>query len=176
MGAARVILRRLHYSPGPFVLDRSRTYEPPINPMHGKPNGLWYSIEPEPCPQGWKSWRSLCEGDGCRTDNLAVRTELALDEARILCVAGDIEGLRALSQTYPAPDSECTKLRRHHLRAFGLTFGDIDWVAIARSWAGFEIAPFDEDIAWAGGWWYRTLDCSSGCVWDLSAVRSVAPA
>lgn len=114
-----------------------------------KPKGLWYAtgagwIEKVYCDQ-WNIGHWLYE--------------LTIDPSRILRVP-DLDAATNLSA------------------ALGVGLGRIDWRALQRLYAGVEVkvVPKDSDIdldapppwSWLQGW-----DVTSGCLWDLTALRAV---
>lgn len=118
-----------------------------------KPSGLWVSVDG---PDDWRAW---CEGEGWGLDRLRHRFVVTLTEtARLLVIT--------------SPDE---------LRAFDAEFGEsgqrswhVAWDAVAREWQGIIIAPYLWECRLSDPAWYYCWDCASGCIWDASAIASVA--
>jgi len=115
-----------------------------------KPHGLWYSINDE-----WKQW---CIDNNWRTDHLEKCYELEIDKDLILSVSMD--ELNDVVSAYTAK---------------GILGYQPNWEEISEYYSGFEILDFnhlktctEKELAWAYGW-----DVSSGCIWDVDAIKSV---
>ena len=126
----------------------------------GKPSGLWYG-----CGTAWLEW--------CLREEFGVNRyvlEIDVDESRIL-------RLRS-----PAQIERFVRFYRDDSRALMVHgVGDIiravDWGRVRERWAGVEIDPYCPALSWTAVGhdfrspiWYSGWDCSSGCLWDLSAV------
>lgn len=144
-------MRKIHNTTSNSI-DLSRTYG--IS-RHTKPYGLWYSIESE--------WRDWCESEmpqWIKPNWFSVD----LDMEKILVIQTQFE-LSSFQKKYKRFNSFCV---------------EIDWEKVKKNYSGIEILNYHElkrfsrvsggvcDFIWLYGW-----DINSGCIWDLSCVRSV---
>lgn len=155
--------RLIHYSTSYLSEVRSCRQDPRRN--IGKPNGLWVSVEGE---DDWANW---CKDNdfGC----LDYATEVVLRQsANVLRLSSacDLDEFHA-KHSYVA-------------HRYGVDLGnrtDIDWTAIAKSYDGIIIAPYvwsrrlNFDKSGCVSDWYYGWDCSSGCIWNASAVDRLNP-
>lgn len=130
----------------------------------GKPNGLWVSVK------GENDWRSWCEGESFRPENLAVCHRVTLSDAANIKMISSAEELFAFDDHYGVDwqigDSKFS-LRR------------IDWQRVAKDYDGVIIAPyiwscrlgFDSERRRISDWYYP-WDCASGCIWNMEAIAS----
>ena len=114
-----------------------------------KPTGLWVSVDGE---DDWPEWCQRESYDGCGSYHYRV----ILDVAHVLVI-----------DTNAALREFDTWWRCEFNGDSYLTY--IDWVGMAREYAGILIAPYQWDarldLIWYYGW-----DCASGCIWDPAAV------
>jgi hypothetical protein len=116
---------------------------------------------------GEDDWPSWCHSEGFCEDRLVHRFRITLaDDANILQLVGE-GGIRSLTQEYGVTPQGITG-------RFGLRDSHwIDWPRIAQQYKGVIISPYcwgsRLEVAWYYGW-----DCASGCIWDASAIASVA--
>lgn len=160
--------RLLHYADAPVTLDRGRVYEQRDLRGVGKPVGLWVTVEGE---DSWKSW---CEGEQFFLSSLAVAHEVTLTaEANLLVidtpaklmefhdtwsVESDFD--RMMAERYPSND-------RYHRNQWG-----VPWSKLVPEYDGIMFIPYLWKARWSGPMWYSTVDCSSGCIWNLDAIES----
>lgn len=146
-----------HYSDKPVVLDRACRYE---SSGAYKPPGLWVSV---PGEDDWPAW---CRAEDFCVEKLAVAHRVTLAaEANVL-----------LLTTAKELDAFATKFGHvpEHMRQLSFKYAEIDWAAVARSWQGLVIAPYQHSRRFTYHWYYG-WDCASGVLWDLRAVASVEP-
>jgi hypothetical protein len=142
----------------PVSMDQDR--EPSM-----KPRGLWVSVDGE---DDWPSWNE-------REQFL----DLSLQTAYRVTLADDA---RLLHLTTPGDLHDFTEryLGNPSWTNGAQIVGDtasfcIDWARVASLYQGIVIAPYqwgcryDRDLMWYAGY-----DCASGCIWDASAIESVA--
>ena len=155
-------MRLIHYSANPLgdlkVINQ-------IAPAHyfDKPKGLWVSVEGE---GDWKSW---CEAESFGTTRMQFENVIELDpDAAIIRVCGAYQ-LIEFTKEYGIV-SEMAKIEPIFARSLA-----IDWPRVASQHQGVIIAPYqwslrlDTFTSWYYGW-----DCASGCIWDVSAIRSIS--
>ncbi len=116
-----------------------------------KPNGFWISDETD---HGWKQW---CIDEEFNLDRLNLVYTVTVDLSNILQI--NTEAALLLFDRYFAKG--------------GNRFSkQIDWDLIAQRYSGIIITPYQWgqrlDLMWYYGW-----DCASGCIWDVSAVKSI---
>jgi hypothetical protein len=126
-----------------------------------KPRGLWVSVDGE---DDWPSW---CHREGFAEDRLVHRFRVTLaDDADILHLDCDWD-IHQFTRDYGVALADITG-------RFGLRDSHwIDWPRIAQKWQGIIIAPYCWGSRLEIGWYYG-WDCASGCIWDASAIASVA--
>lgn len=125
-----------------------------------KPRGLWVSFDGE---DDWPSW---CHREGFAEDRLVHRFRITLaDDADILTVANDWEIVKFTHDYGTVPEGFTSRWLRDAHR--------IDWPRIASEHQGIIIAPYCWGSRLEIGWYYG-WDCASGCIWDASAIASVA--
>lgn len=125
-----------------------------------KPNGLWVSVE-----EGGNGWAEYCRANDYGADRLAVVHDIVLAPDANLLTLTDPDGFDAFEKRYgtafhrtPRPDYV------HAIR----------WAEVAASHQGIVIAPYLWCRRLDGGLWYYGWDCASGCIWDASAISSIA--
>lgn len=119
---------------------------------HGKPRGLWVSIEGN--GDGWSDW---CAAEDYGIGSIAHRVTLK-PEAKILILSGASE-LSRFHSLYRCVDDY------------------IAWDHLAGSYQGIIIAPYCWEHRLSGpvSRWYYGWDCASGCIWDAAAIESIIP-
>lgn len=146
-----------HYTPNPFTLDRTRTYDQSDMTPNGKPRGLWLSDDQD---LGWADW---CRDNRYETGRLAVKTQFRLSDQAKVRMLRDADAIRAFHAEFRGrPDMpEHLRLRDHF----------IDWPTVAGLYDGILITPYqwelrlDLDLIWYCGW-----DCASACIWNIDAL------
>lgn len=165
----------IHYVGMPVKLG-SRNYVQPG--IHGRPGGLWLSVE------DGNGWREYCK----------VRYESALAYQEIFDTHDPQADMPSADATLDAQGWLDIVEHRHvvalsqdaHVlsiesREDATRFWDkyfaqdqIDWKRVAKHWQGVFVAPFEREIGFDSArkmGWYLMWDCSSGCIWDLSAIQ-----
>lgn len=135
-------------------LDLVRTY----NQKHldFKPHGLWYSLDSE-----WIEWCE-CNMEGWVRDNII---EIDVDLSNFLILETK-EQVVEFSNKYGA---------RIHPE---VDMKNIQWAKLKDKYAGIEIRNY-HSIKWNHNFmlgtdniWFSGWDVSSGCIWDLSVIKS----
>lgn len=144
-------MRFVHCHGDDWRFDAARRYRQDVAP---KPSGLWLA-EPldDDSTDTWSEW----------------------------CIAEEIEALYGLQRTFFDVETErllrvddptdLTSYPQHELELTRLVVPD--WERISEDYAGvcfpdYSRGPEDKDLM--RFWWWISVDCSSACVWDLSAV------
>lgn len=148
--------RWLAYAAAPIEFDRTRVYDQDHPKASiGKPNGFWFTDDSE------NSWPDWCVAENFSLENL--QCEHAVDVDLSNCIrlgsALDIDDFTARFQRPLFP---------------GIDIKAIDWPQVAQRWAGIVITPYIWERRFDPLWYYG-WDCASGCIWNLSAIRSVTP-
>lgn len=115
-----------------------------------KPRGLWYGINYE-----WLEW---CKG------NFSIHNEMIeinIDSSKILLIENP-QQLYSLMGIFGYNIVEGVKY--------------IDWEKLSKYYSGIEFQNYHQtknsfDLHNLPTWFY-TLDCSSGCIWDLSVIKN----
>ena len=129
-------------------LDLTWTYSQKENSM--KPRGLWYSINYE-----WLEW---CRG------NYSIHSEmisLNIDLSKILIIENSTQ-LDSLMDIFG------------YYIVKGVKY--INWEKLSTYYSGIEFRNYNQtrncfDLHNLPTWFY-TLDCSCGCIWDLSVIKN----
>jgi hypothetical protein len=163
-----VIMRRLHNTNQKYIhrFLKKRFSDPNIKGQSYsmieklKPSGIWYAIDND-----WIDW---CSSEIPHWIG-RYQQVLQIDHSRIL-VLKSIDDIKTFISKY--------KVEPHPLLKF---MWYINWKAVASEYAGIEIHNYRE-IKWGEGYdfnryqdlglWFSAWDVSSGCIWDLSAIRS----
>lgn len=150
--------RLLHYSATPLGEIRSIP-QPSDHSRAFKPRGLWLSVEGD---YDWKSW---CEGEIFCLENLACAHEVTLHPSAKILRISDADGIDDLTERFPV----YFPISGHDAYIYG-----IQWAEIAKDYQGIIIAPYiwSRRLDMKANWYY-SWDCSSGCIWDASAIQSV---
>lgn len=139
-----------HFSRQP-VDTLHRVGQPPPRVAHGKPVGLWLSVDGE---DDWPSWCKSEDFDGCGPWHY--RVHVAAPD-RLLWLRTPAALRRFAAERLVATEPE-------------IIGPAIDWEAVACQWAGLVIAPYQWECRLAHGMsWYYGWDCASGCIWDPEA-------
>ena len=158
----------IHYTKEPFTLS-SRIYEQ----RHGdfmKPNGLWFSIEnKEEDYYGWKEW---CKESDFRLETLEHKYFVQLAQnAHILELTNIIEMLE-FNKEYSIPE-ESTWASDNDPFYEPIVY-KIKWNEIRAKYQGILIYPYHHELRLRDSFtWYYGWDCSSGCIWDLNAIKEI---
>jgi len=125
-----------------------------------KPAGLWYSLNTE-----WVDWLT---GENWLERIAANNIEIEVDLSKVL-VLDTLEKIIDFQLEYK-------------MFALERLLEVINWKRVALDYTGIEIRDFN-DLKWqgyetpgfpmAGFTWFYGWDVSSGCVWDLSAVKQL---
>lgn len=149
-----------HYADTEITLDRDRTYTQPSPRTYSKPRGFWVSVKGE---DDWPSW---CRNEGFAPHRLSVRHSVVLSSTENILQLTSIEALDAFTRTYGLAE-------RKSYGSHSWTDMAIDWSCVAGEYDGVLIAPYQ----WGrrmGLDWYYGWDVASGCIWNLSAIKSVS--
>jgi hypothetical protein len=150
-----------HYSDEPMTLGRDRTYEQQkMRSWIDKPRGLWVSVDGE---ADWKSW---CEAEGFHPAGLAYAHRVALDEQANMLQITDGQQFLSFVATYGVPDPTWDE----RLNVLHCDYVTIDWSRVAAEYDGIIIAPYRWEFRLKFMWYYG-WDCSSGCIWNLNAIK-----
>jgi hypothetical protein len=135
-----------------------RVYSQHPVPWH-KPRGFWVSVRGE---DDWPNW---CVSESFRTETLANRYEVKLrEDANVLTLVG-IQAVLEFNAEY----SEAV--------APGVKAEYINWGRVSGNYDGIIIAPYLWPLRNSMQcFWYYSWDVASGCIWNLDAIESVAPA
>lgn len=129
---------------------------------YNKPAGFWITDSTEQC------WRSWCVSERFSLESLTHKHIVTLDESGILILRNpydldDFTKRFRIDNWWGGEDNRkyCDKC--------------INWKEVAKAHTGLIITPYQwerrmsDDYSWYYGW-----DCSSGCIWDASAILDVA--
>jgi hypothetical protein len=114
-----------------------------------KPAGLWYA-----CGGEWLKFTAEHIQHRLIEDRYIY--ELRIDLSRVLRLRTQ-KAILAFDAEYGRPWEDDTV---------------IDWARVAEQYAGVEICPYQGNLKMRL-FWYYTWDVASGCIWDISAIRSV---
>lgn len=149
-------LQLRHYAGAPVEMDWSMPYVQRGLGAYNKPRGLWVTI---PGDDDWPTW---CAAENFGADRLTHVHEVVLvADANVLELTTP-DALDEFSRDYGVDVP------------WGPGYYDlcIDWVRVAREFAGIIIAPYQWGQRMSLNWYYG-WDVASGCIWDLTAIESV---
>ena len=162
----------LHYASEPVTLDRSRTYPQEEKFWRcGKPNGLWVSV------QGDDDWEVWCRGEEFALGSLEPVHRVVLRSDANLLWLSTPEKLDAFHAEWSFEDDWERKMADSY-RGYGVSQEfrrnqwPIDWAKVAERWDGVIIAPYHWSRRLGGPIWYYSVDCASGCIWNLDAIQA----
>jgi hypothetical protein len=149
----------VHYSAA--RLGEIKSFDQPerLSP-YGKPKGLWVAVESH--QDDWNGWREWCEREQSALDKFEYAVRIHLwDDANVQLISG-AAGIIAFHEQFGRTIPE-------HLADRSRC---IDWKYVARSYSGVIIAPYVWELrAWMKPSWYYAWHCTSGCIWDATAIR-----
>lgn len=153
----------LKYSDAP--IDKSKLETRPqrreLRNKYEKPRGFWITDDGEDC---WKTW---CLGENFETHRLSHKHEVVLDEARVLIVRSAFE-LDTFTREFSDELVWFTGSGRSH------TDLCVNWARVAERYAGLIVTPYQWTLRLEHRFsWYYGWDCSSGCIWDATAILDV---
>ena len=166
--------RLIHYTSIPTELKIIDYKNEPLNYANvqlGKPRGLWVSVEDG---DGWKEW---CLDNDFYLKNLTYKYEVVLKkDMNILYLKNSNEILSFTDEYGYDPLVEIyEQLNKKYPDKFDYSFNScsaVRWDLLYEKYQGIVIAPYcwkrrlDFNCQWYYGW-----DCSSGCIWDISAIE-----
>ena len=158
----------IHYTKEPFTL-APREYQQRHDDFM-KPNGLWFSIEnKEEDYYGWKEW---CEDSEFRLEALEYKYLIQLaDNAHILELTNLVDMFR-FNKEYSIPEN--ITWDRSNKLLYEPTAYKIKWNEIRAKYQGIFIYPYHYELRLRNDFtWYYGWDCSSGCIWDLNAIKEI---
>ena len=130
-----------------------------MNGYDGKPIGLWYAFD--------NLWLEYTSQDKSNFPEYNTAFLLKLDMNDILVIHKP-ETLKLFVQQYelPTQPDRTSSFSGEHL----LPSGRINWQRVAEHYKGIE---FPELFGGYGAPWFRGMDVSGGCIWDVSAIVSI---
>lgn len=150
-------LKLKHYSKYPLEQPIKSCDQKDINKHSFKPEGFWVSVEN--FENGWREW---CIGEEWNLEGLSCAHDITLHpEANILWLRS-LKDIDEFAYKYKIPKCNPNLM-------------EIVWSEVAKLYQGIIIAPYihDSDYRWRY-MFYSSWDCSSGCIWDASAIKEIA--
>ena len=134
------------------TLDLTRKYE---QTFYKKPLGLWYDID---C-----SWAEWCEHNEYSIGSNHFLLEIDYEDVLVIDTAEKLVQFHDQFSFVP-----------EELKSVSGDWRRIDWAKLAKYYTGIEIAPYrEEQVGLRGYFWYQMWSVPSGCIWDLSIIKSV---
>jgi len=124
----------------------------PINEqeIHFKPKGLWFSFGTEWIDFVTREYR----GNNYSIQNVNVY-DIETNDSKILTIGMENESL--FLETYGVENDSDSM--------------NVDWKKVASDWSGVEILINPRELN--ERWLWSTWDIPSGCVWDISGIKSI---
>ncbi len=139
----------VHYSKQPLVgLNSVRQ----LHGLHFKPHGLW--ITPENEKDNWPDW---CRNEDYGLNEFRYKTTIHIKEPEKILTLDTVDDILGLFERYSTT----------HLSP---TVQFPNWERIALEWKGILIPRYHWQCR-LDVMWYYPWDCSSGCIWDMTAVE-----
>jgi len=120
----------------------------------GKPKGLWYSFG--------DLWLEKNQEDKIKDYSHCYRLEVDLDSVLMISKP---EMLNTFIKQFQRPAGEAGQAQFEPWAVTGL----IDWNRVAKHYSGIEFP----ELFGTGALWYKGLFVPSGCIWDVSVIRSI---
>jgi len=136
-----------------------------------KPNGIWYS-----CYGGWLEWAADEMPDRLykyiheMNINRNTQTDILHPDTDKILVVRTIKDFDEFHKLYKS--SSVPGLRRRRKGDIITDKNRINWKRVARDYGGIEICPFIKKRI--NHMWYNMWDVASGCVWNISIIKSFA--
>jgi hypothetical protein len=144
------------------TFDPNRVYPKPEKDYYFKPHGLWVSDEDD---YGWSHW---CTAEEFSLDRLMYEHLVELYPVNNILFIRSVEELDKFHDRYSID------IIKDWIPHYPSRKDWLDWPQVYPLWQGIIITPYlwerRMDYMWYYGW-----DCASGCIWDLSAIRSFQP-
>lgn len=140
-------------------------------PIFQKPHGVWFSVEDfGEDDQNWKSW---CEGESFRLEALKYKYLISIRKRARILYMSTIDELDAFSLKYAGNDPTGFKRYTGNPEQRPYIY-IIDWERVMVEYDGIIIAPYRWDCRLMNPTtsWYYGWDCSSGCIWNMKAIKS----
>lgn len=116
-------------------------------PITSKPSGLWVSVDGE---EDWPTWCKSEDFDGCGPYHYKIQ----VDRPGALLWLTTAAEVSEFNEKYGTNPDNMLPL--------------IDWVRVAKDYAGVVITPYQFETR-LSLFWYYGWDCASGCIWDPEA-------
>lgn len=148
-----------HYSSKPICIEDIRSVKQESYHFRIKPVGLWLSVG-----NAWEDW---CKAEEFFLKGLTHKSKVGICHDSVLSISG-IDQVHEFFDKYGQSDIG------EYLKG-GMHF--VDWLKVSEDYSGFMIEDYgfyclmNPDLVghiWLYGW-----DCSSGCIWDKSAIKSI---
>jgi hypothetical protein len=146
-------MKLVHYSGEP--IGKLHAVEPPDRGAL-KPRGLWLSDDD--CEENWRWW---CVAEGFGLDRLTHVYDVELGNQHHGLLLDSAAAIDSFTEKY---EIELIPDMRNGVF--------IDWARVMQEYSAIVCTPY----IWArrlGPLWYYGWDCASGCVWDVSAIKSI---
>lgn len=117
--------------------------------LNFKPKGTWYGID-----TSWLDW-VIDAVPSWIIKNYPVAYELQVDAKHLLIVKPE----------------DVRPFIRHYKNKLS-SYDEILWDKIKKDYKGIEFSPYDYENKCMLARWYSSLDCESGCIWDVSAITN----
>lgn len=151
-----------HYSIEKIQCLEKREYEQKKVKFHCKPNGLWVSVEGDDYENNY-NWKQWCQLEGYALEHLSFCYEIILKENSNLLYLENKKDIFDLAKKYPFKTRDWDPEYDSY---------QINWSEIKKNYQGIIITPYQWDCRLAlESSWYYGWDCSSGCIWDLDAIK-----
>ena len=153
------------------IYDPAWTYPEAESLEHFKPIGLWYGVY-DPAMKGktlsWMDWQS---GETEEVFSFGSDWELGLLSPPVSLEVLPAPSKILLLDTKEAILAFCEKFEAKESERTFYMGKIIDWPKVREQCAGIEFHPYHRGRFCLEHLWYSTIDCSSGCIWDLSAIK-----
>lgn len=140
-------------------------------PIFQKPHGVWFSVEDfGEDDQNWKSW---CIGEKFRLEALKYKYSISIRKGSRILYMSEPEELESFSLKYAGNDPSGFKRFTGNPEQRPYIY-IIDWERVMSEYDGIIIAPYRWDCRLMNPTtsWYYGWDCSSGCIWNMKAIKS----
>lgn len=165
-------MRLIHYSERIIPKIWQVEYSNKHQSSSGKPKGFWVSVN-----EGWKQW---CEEAEFALDRLAYCHEIKLHKKHECLVIKNRKQLLEFIEEYGCDMYKSCGFSddfpRPPIMLLDMSKSYIDWRRLYPKYKGIIFTKYDRGWTWSSKYslctWWSGLDCASGCIWDVSAIKS----
>lgn len=156
-------MRLIHFDREVITLNRDYLYPNDQRDAYFKPKGLWVSDEAD---FGWEDWCNAEDFDG---SGRIYQHQVELYPDHNILIISTVDQIDRFHEEYSVDVIKGERPSWLPPRKDWL-----NWREVYPLWQGIIITPYLWERRMQYMWYYG-WDCASGCIWDLSAIRTFQP-